>query len=700
MGLFLGELAAPLAHLGTAFVRLLQMTVLPYVFVSLVLGLGRQQPAQARAIARSAGLWLLVLWALGISMVLLLPLSFPDWKSAAFFSSSLVDASESLDLLGLYIPANPFQALANNLVPAVVVFSISLGVSLIGLPAGNTFLDMLKGANDGLTRIANAVVALTPIGVFGIAASAAGTISLAELAQVQVFIVAYMVAALFMTFWVIPGLLTTMTPLSHRAVIGVSKDALVAAFAIGNVFVVLPILAMRAKTLMVDTGSSPDQSDGVIDVVLPASYSFPTVGSLMSLSFVLFAGWFTGSTVALSQYPQFAIAGLFSAFGGAIVAIPFLLDQMRISADTFDLYVVISQIVTTRFAAMLAAMHILGLTLLSAATITGSLEFRWHRVLRFAGITVASAVALLLGVKMVFTYAVDHEYKQYDVLVGMEIQGPTVSVIGGGGNPVSPGSSRAKGSALERMRKRGVLRVGYFDDSLPYAYLNAINSVTGFDAELMHLLAFELGLEIEFIRIERGDLAPHLKSGTVDIVASGTVMTTERLLEMSFSDAYAQATLAFLVEDHLRSSFSSAEAVRLLDSPTIGVPQIPYLIRYLEEKYPNAKLIPIDSLRPFLRRQAPELDAVLCAAEAGSIWTLVYPDFSVAVPQPDVVSIPIAFPIAQEDERMVAFLNRWIELQRQDGTLDHLHEYWIQGREAEQTTPRWSVIRNVLGWVD
>jgi Na+/H+-dicarboxylate symporter len=700
VGLFLGELAAPLAHIGTAFVRLLQMTVLPYVFVSLVLGLGRQQPAQARAIARSGGLWLLVLWGVAITMVLLLPISFPDWKSAAFFSRSLVDAGESFDLLGLYIPANPFQAMANNLVPAVVVFSISLGVSLIGMPASNTFLDVLKGANDGLTRIANAVVALTPIGVFGIAASAAGTISLGELAQVQVFIVAYMVVALFMTFWVIPGLLSAMTSLSHRAVIGVSKDALIAAFAIGNVFVVLPLLAARAKTLMAEADGPSEQSGGVIDVVLPASYSFPTGGSLLALSFVLFAGWFTGSNVALSQYPQFAIAGLFSAFGGAYVAIPFLLDQMRISADTFDLYVVISQVITTRFASMLAAMHILGLTLLCAATITGRLEFRWHRVLRFAGVSIAGAVALLLGVKMVFTYAVDHEYKQYDVLVGMEIQGPTVAVSGGEDAPIMPGSSRAKGSALERMRERGMLRVGYLGDSLPYAYLNAANNVAGFDAELMHLLAFELGLGIEFIGIERDDLAEHLNSGIIDIVASGTAMTTERLLEMSFSESYAQATLAFLVEDHRRASFSSAEAIRLLESPTIGVPRIPYLIRYLEEQYPNATLVPIDSFRPFLRRQAPELDAVLCAAEAGSIWTLVYPDFSVAVPQPDVISIPLAYPMALGDERMVEFLDRWLELQRQDGTLQRLDEYWIQGREAEPTTQRWSVIRDILGWVE
>lgn len=700
VGLFLGELAAPLSHVGTAFVRLLQMTVLPYVFVSLVLGLGRQQPAEARAIARSGGLWLLVLWSLALCMVLLLPISFPNWESAAFFSRSLVDVGESFDLLGLYIPSNPFQALANNLVPAVVVFSISLGVSLIGQPAGRTFLDALEGANAGLTRVANAVVSLTPIGVFGIAASAAGTISPGELAQVQVFIVAYMVAALFMTFWVIPGLLSALTPLSHRAVIGVSKDALIAAFAIGNVFVVLPILAARAKTLMADAGGPSEHSDRAIDVVLPASYSFPTGGSLMALSFVLFAGWFTGSSVVLSEYPQFAIAGLFSSFGGAYVAIPFLLDQMRISADTFDLYLVISQVVTTRFASMLAAMHILVLTLLCASAITGHLNFRWHRVLRFAGVTMGGALALMLGVKMFFTYAVEHEYKQYDVLVNMKIQGPTVAVRGGEEGMTSPGTSTAKGSALERMRERGVLRVGYFNDRLPYAYLNAANSVVGFDAELMHLLAFELGLELEFVRIERRDLAAHLTSGTVDIVACGTAMTTERLLEVSFSEPYAQATLAFLVEDHRRSSFSSPESVRGIESLTIGVPEIPYLIRYLEKQYPNANLVPIDNLRPFLRGQLPDIDAVLYSAEAGSVWTLVYPDFSIAVPRPNVTSIPIAYPIAPGDELMVEFLDRWLELRRRDGTLRRLEEYWIEGREAEQSTPRWSVIRNVLGWVD
>ncbi len=700
VGLFLGDLASPLSIVGTAFVSLLQMTVLPYVFVSLVIGLGGQGPAQAKAMARNGGLWLLVLWSIALSIAMLIPISFPDWESASFFSDSMVKVGTSVDFLDLYIPANPFRAMSNSFVPAVVVFSICFGVALIGLPGGRAILDTLRGANDALTRLANAVVSLTPIGVFCIAASAAGTISPGEFEQLQLYIAAYVVAALFMTFWIIPALVSAVTPLSHRAIISVSKDALVTAFATGSVFVVLPILADRAKALIADVGGPSDQSDGVIDVVLPASYSFPTSGTVVALGFVLFAGWFTGSPVAIGQYAQFAIAGLFSLFGGTIVAIPFLLDQMRISADTFQLYLIISQVVTTRFNALLAAMHILGLTLLTATVITGRLEFQWPRILRFAGVSLGGTLALLLGVRMLFAFAVDHRYEKYDVLVQMEIQGPTVTVRKSGDAPIPTRKSKAKGSALDRMRKRGFIRVGYIADRMPYAYVNAKSGVVGFDAELMHLLAFELDLELEFFEIKASDLATHLRSGAVDIVASGSVMTTERLLEVTYTEPYARATLAFLVEDYRRAAFGSSEAVRDLAAPVIGVPSIPFLTRHLKEQYPRAKLVPIDSLRPFLREQRPDLDAVVYSAEAGSIWTIVYPDFSVAVPRPDVIRFPVAYPVRLGDERMVQFLNHWLELKRADGTLQRLKEYWIQGREPKGHTRRWSVIRNVLGWVN
>ena len=67
--------------------------------------------------------------------LLLLPLSLPAWKAGTFFSSSSVESRAEFDFLGLYLPTNPFYSLANNVVPAVVVFSILFGVALIGVAA-------------------------------------------------------------------------------------------------------------------------------------------------------------------------------------------------------------------------------------------------------------------------------------------------------------------------------------------------------------------------------------------------------------------------------------------------------------------------------------------------------------------------------------------------------------------------------------
>jgi hypothetical protein len=57
-------------------------------------------------------------------------------------------------------------------------------------------------------------------------------------------------------------------------------------------------------------------------------------------------------------------------------------------------------------------------------------------------------------------------------------------------------------------------------------------------------------------------------------------------------------------------------------------------------------------------------------------------------------------PLARHDQAWATFVNAWIEMKRRDGTLDTLYHHWILGEAATSTTPRWSVIRNVLHWVD
>jgi len=108
----------------------------------------------------------------------------------------------------------------------------------------------------------------------------------------------------------------------------------------------------------------------------------------------------------------------------------------------------------------------------------------------------------------------------------------------------------------------------------------------------------------------------------------------------------------------------------------------------------------LKSARGFLRGEHNELDALLYVAEAGSAWTLLYPAFSVAIPKPMVVQVPMAYALPGGEQEFRDYLDAWIEMRRRDGTIDRLFEHWILGRGTERSTPRWSVIRDVLGWVE
>ena len=132
-GIFFGEYCGFLSIIGDAFIQLLQMTILPYIIASLILGIGGLSYKQAKLLAVKGGIIMLLFWAISFTMVLLMPLSFPKWETASFFSTSLVALPKEVDFLKLYIPSNPFWSLANNVVPAVVLFSILAGIALIGI---------------------------------------------------------------------------------------------------------------------------------------------------------------------------------------------------------------------------------------------------------------------------------------------------------------------------------------------------------------------------------------------------------------------------------------------------------------------------------------------------------------------------------------------------------------------------------------
>jgi hypothetical protein len=86
--------------------------------------------------------------------------------------------------------------------------------------------------------------------------------------------------------------------------------------------------------------------------------------------------------------------------------------------------------------------------------------------------------------------------------------------------------------------------------------------------------------------------------------------------------------------------------------------------------------------------------------ESGSAFSLEYPRFTVAVPQPDILKVPLAYAVRHGDTSMAELLSNWIRLKQRDQTIGRLYRHWILGKVDANKVRRWSILHDVLGWVD
>jgi len=203
--------------------------------------------------------------------------------------------------------------------------------------------------------------------------------------------------------------------------------------------------------------------------------------------FVLFGGWFVGSSLSPSDYPTLAGAGLAGLFGGTILKLPFLFDLFQLPADLFQMFITMD-VVASRFGTLLAGMHIIAIALIGAFAIQGRLQWRALRLLRFT--------ASSLGLIIVAPFTKDQ------VLTGLQLLGkaqPHTVFRDIAEAPVSP-TPGATGS-LARIQQSGVLHACYRRSDYPSSFFNTIDDLVGFDIEMTHRFARQLDARVEFLPV-------------------------------------------------------------------------------------------------------------------------------------------------------------------------------------------------------
>mgnify|MGYP000395055174 CR=1 FL=1 len=695
IGIFVGEPAGDLEVLGDVYIHLLQMTVLPYVLVSIIGGLGRLNQSMASRIGLRAVKVTLILWLAIMLTLLFLPLAYPNWQTGGFFSTDMTAEPTAFNFVKLYIPSNIFASLAETIVPAVVLFSLLMGIALIQVKNKDTLLSLTTNIGDSLMKVASYVAKLAPLGIFAISASAAGTMEVEELGRLQVFLWVYIVAAILLAFVLLPLIIHMATPFTYREVLSTAGEAAITALATGTVLVVLPMIIERCKALLAKHGMECEETDSTVDIMVPTAYSFPSAGALLGLGFILFSAWYVGAPLGLDQYVSFVIMGALTAFGKMAVAIPFLLDFFELPADQFQLYL-LGSIVTGRFATALAALHGFVVTLLVASAVLKKLK--WHYFMQAIGIHLAITFVVMLAAGFTLKALIPYQYEGVQTFESMTALNASTGI-----DPyekLTPLSlAQQQQPRLDIIMARKNIRIGYYKASLPYVFKNNHNHLVGYDMELLNEFAKDLNINMAIIYLENNDdEAELLKNGSIDIIIGGHSVTPLRALNITFSDTYTYHSAGFLLNDARRDEFSALYNIQTLENLNIGVSNSRYYQRIAQDYFPNAQLTEITDVRLFLKGKYQNVDAMLFSAEVAAAWSMLYPEFAAIVPKELTLKAPVGLVLPKGQAAYIQFINTWLKLKQDNGFQNKVYNYWILGKNPKAKQPRWSIMSNVLGW--
>ena len=110
LGYYFSVTYSVIDNTANAFVTSLQMTVLPYIILSLIVGLGGLKPSKAKNISKQSLFIIFMMIFLVLFFIFSTPLSFPEWQNAEFYSANTIKIAPELSLIDLFISANPFHA--------------------------------------------------------------------------------------------------------------------------------------------------------------------------------------------------------------------------------------------------------------------------------------------------------------------------------------------------------------------------------------------------------------------------------------------------------------------------------------------------------------------------------------------------------------------------------------------------------------
>lgn len=277
--------------LTTVFLRLVQMIIAPLVFSTLVVGIAKLGDLKTVGRVGAKALFWFVTASLVSLLLGMLLVNF--FQPGAAINLSNADTSGAHDLIGKteefslakfvehVIPKSVFEAMANNEILQLVIFSVFFGVATASLgDYGKIIVKGLDAVSHVILKMVGYVMNFAPLGVFGAIAAVIATKGLEVFKFYGLYLFYFLIGiGLLWALLLLAGfiILRNRVPVLLRRI----AQPLLIAFSTTSSEAVFPKLTEELERF--------GCKDKIVAFILPLGYSFNLDGSMMYMTFASLA---------------------------------------------------------------------------------------------------------------------------------------------------------------------------------------------------------------------------------------------------------------------------------------------------------------------------------------------------------------------------------------------------------------------------
>ena len=308
--------------LGSLFIRLLKMIIVPLVVTSIITGVASVGAGKSlgRLFGKTLGYYLLSSGLAALAGLLLVNILQPGVGSniAGVEQSGFQDVStpsSPAELLLDIVPENVVAAAAKPNMLALIFFSIVFGISISTLSERprTVLIELFEAIFKAMMRLTSGVIKFAPIGVFGLIVRVVGTSGLESFRPLARYMATIAVGLTFHLLVSLPLLLLILGRIKPTVHFRNMREAMAMAFSTSSSAATLPVTIDAVENKM-------GVSNRVSSFVLPMGATVNMDGTaLYECAGVLFIAQVLGIDLSIWQQLLVVVTALLASIGAAAV---------------------------------------------------------------------------------------------------------------------------------------------------------------------------------------------------------------------------------------------------------------------------------------------------------------------------------------------------------------------------------------------